>query len=93
MNGRGTVKCHSGSSRRQRLSAECGHDPRQILKVFRPAAAQQRTQQRMLKDLIHKVYDGSAGSLVLHALASQKASPEELAEIRRVLDELGESEK
>ena len=61
--------------------------------VFRPAAAQQRTQQRMLKDLIHKVYDGSAGSLVLHALASQKASPEELAEIRRVLDELGESEK
>ncbi len=61
--------------------------------VFRPAATQQRTQQRMLKDLIQKVYDGSAGSLVLQALASQKASPEELAEIRRVLDELGESEK
>lgn len=61
--------------------------------VFRPAATQQRTQQRMLKDLIHKVYDGSAGSLVLQALASQKASSEELAEIRRVLDELGESEK
>ncbi len=61
--------------------------------VFRPAATQQRTQQRMLTDLIQKVYDGSAGSLVLQALASQKASPEELAEIRRVLDELGESEK
>ncbi len=61
--------------------------------VFRPAATQQRTQQRMLKDLIHKVYDGSTGSLVLQALASQKASPEELAEIRRALDELGGSEK
>ncbi len=61
--------------------------------VFRPAATQKRTQQRMLKDLIHKVYDGSAGSLVLQALASRKASPEELAEIRRVLDELGGSEK
>ena len=61
--------------------------------VFRPAATQQRTQQRMLKDLIHKVYDDSAGSLVLQVLASQKASPEELAEIRRVLDELEESEK
>ena len=61
--------------------------------VFRPAATQRRTQQRMLKDLIHKVYDGSAGSLVLQALASQKASPEELAEIRRVLDELEEGEK
>ena len=56
--------------------------------VFRPAATQQRTQQQMLKDLIQKVYDGSAGSLVLQALASQKASPEELAEIRRSLNEL-----
>ena len=56
--------------------------------VFRPAATQQRTQQQMLKDLIQKVYDGSAGSLVLQALASQKASPKELAEIRQLLDQL-----
>ncbi len=56
--------------------------------VFRPADTQQRTQQRMLKDLIHKVYDGSAGSLMLQALSSQKASPEELAEIRKLLDKL-----
>ncbi len=56
--------------------------------VFRPAATQQRTQRQMLKDLIHKAYDGSAGSLVLQALASQKASAEELAEIRRLRDEL-----
>jgi predicted transcriptional regulator len=61
--------------------------------VFRPAATQERTQQRMLKELIQKVYDGSMGSLVLQALASQKATPEELAEIRRILDELGESEQ
>ena len=61
--------------------------------VFRPAATQQRTQQRMLKDLIHKAYDGSAGSLVLQALASEKASPEELAEIRRLLNELEGAEK
>ena len=57
--------------------------------VFRSAATQERTQQRMLKDLIQKDYDGSAGSLVLQALASQKASPQELAEIRRVLEDLG----
>jgi len=61
--------------------------------VFRPAATQQRTQQQMLKDLIQKVYDGSAGSLVLQALASQKASREELAEIRRLLNELEGGEK
>ncbi len=61
--------------------------------VFWPSATRQRTQQRILKDLIQKVYDGSAGSLVLQALASNKASPEELVEIRRVLDELGKGEK
>lgn len=58
--------------------------------VFRPAASQQRTQRRILGDLIQKVYDGSTGSLVLQALASRKASPEELREIRQMLDELEE---
>ena len=61
--------------------------------VFRPAASQKRTQQGMLRDLVNKVYDGSVGSLVLQALASQKASAEELAEIRRMLDDLGERGK
>ena len=56
--------------------------------VFRPAATQRRTQQRMLKDLVQKAYDGSVGSLVLQALALRKSSPEELAEIRRLLNEL-----
>jgi len=56
--------------------------------VYRPAATQQMTQRRILGDLIQKVYAGSAGSLVLQALSSQKASSEELAEIRRLLDEL-----
>ena len=56
--------------------------------VFRPAVSQQHTQQRMLRNLIQRVYDGSAGSLVLQALGSQKASPKELAEIRRLLTKL-----
>jgi predicted transcriptional regulator len=56
--------------------------------IFRPTASQVHTQQRMLKDLIQRVYDGSAGSLVLQALASRRASPEELSEIRRLLGEL-----
>jgi BlaI family penicillinase repressor len=56
--------------------------------VYRPVAPQKTTQQRMLRDLIQKAYDGSAGSLVLQALSSQKASKDELAEIRRLLDEL-----
>jgi predicted transcriptional regulator len=56
--------------------------------VYRPAASQAHTQKRILKDMIQRVYDGSAGSLVLQALASQKASSEELAKIRRLLSKL-----
>lgn len=56
--------------------------------VYRAASSQKVTQRKMLGDLIDKVYDGSAHSLVLQALASRKASQEELAEVRRMLDEL-----
>lgn len=56
--------------------------------VYRTAATRQHTQRRMLTDLIQRVYDGSAGALVLQALSAKRASPEELAEIRRLLDKL-----
>ena len=60
--------------------------------VYRAAKNQETTQRNMLRHLIQRVYDGSAGSLVMQALSSQRATPDELAEIRRLLDELeGES--
>lgn len=60
--------------------------------VYRPVAPQKTTQLKLLRDLIQKAYDGSAGSLVLQALASHRATPEELAEIRRLLDQLERSD-
>ena len=56
--------------------------------VFRAAASQKRTQSKLLKDLVQKAYDGSMGSLVMQALSSQKATRQELSEIRNLLDEL-----
>ena len=47
----------------------------------------------VLKDLVQKAYDGSFGSLVMQALSSQTSSPGELAEIRRLLDDLEEGAK
>ena len=55
---------------------------------FRAAMTQKRTQSKLLKDLVQKAYDGSMGSLVLQALSSKKATKEELAEIREMLDRL-----
>lgn len=56
--------------------------------VYRPAAPQQRTQKRMLGDLIEKVYDGSSAALMMHALSSKKATPEELQQIRDLLNQM-----
>ncbi|MBX3441817.1 MAG: BlaI/MecI/CopY family transcriptional regulator [Planctomyces sp.] len=56
--------------------------------VYRPAASRERTSRDMLKDLIDKVYEGSALSLVLQALSTGRATRAERDEIRRLLDQL-----
>lgn len=56
--------------------------------VYRPALTRTKTGKQMLDDLIEKVYDGSAMSLVLQALSSSKATKEELDEVRHVLDQM-----
>jgi predicted transcriptional regulator len=56
--------------------------------VYYPANSRQAIQRRLLRELIANAYAGSAGSLILQALSSQKASAEELAAIRRLLDDL-----
>ncbi len=56
--------------------------------VYRAAMSRESAGKRMLRELVEKVYDGAAMSLVLQALKSSKPSPEELAEVRRLLDEL-----
>ena len=56
--------------------------------VYRPALSREKTGKRMLDDLIEKVYNGSAMSLVLQALSSGKATKEELDEVRRLLDQM-----
>ncbi len=56
--------------------------------IYRAAKTRKSTQRRMLNDLISKVYDGSTASLIQQALSSKRTSKKELAEIRRLLDDL-----
>lgn len=58
--------------------------------IYKAAVTRNRTQKQMLNDLIQKAYDGSATSVVLQALSSKKASKEDMARIRELLDELEE---
>ena len=58
--------------------------------VYRAAITRKKAGKGMLHDLIDKVYEGSALSLVLQALSSGKATKAELSEVRRLLDRMEE---
>jgi len=54
--------------------------------VYTAALSEDQTQKQLVTDLLARAFDGSAAKLVLHALSSGKASAEELAEIRALID-------
>jgi predicted transcriptional regulator len=54
--------------------------------VYEAMRSEDQTQKQIVADLLERVFDGSAAKLVLQALATGKASPEELAEIQKLLD-------
>ncbi len=56
--------------------------------VYRAISSEEHTQLGLISDLMDKAFGGSAQKLVLRALSTHKSSPEELAEIRRLLDAL-----
>jgi predicted transcriptional regulator len=56
--------------------------------VYQATQSEEHAQRGLVRDLLDRVFEGSAQKLVLQALTAQKASPEELAEIRRLLDQL-----
>lgn len=56
--------------------------------LYKAALSRQKAGKKFLRDLIDKVYDGSAMSLVLQALSSGKASPQEIEEARKLLDQM-----
>jgi BlaI family transcriptional regulator, penicillinase repressor len=55
---------------------------------YSPRLGRADLQRRMVDDLVDRAFGGAAQKLVLHALGSHRASPEELAEIRRLLDSM-----
>src|SRR5215467_3443075 len=54
--------------------------------IYKAAYTEDQTQRHLVSDLMARAFDGSAAKLVLQALETGKASPEELEEIRRLLD-------
>ncbi len=61
-------------------------DERQRAHVYEAGRPREWTQRQLAGDLLLRAFGGSAKSLVLGALSARKASPEELAEIRKLLE-------
>lgn len=55
--------------------------------VFFPAVSEEATKRSFAQDMLKRVFDGSAAQLLLHALSIKRAKPEELDEIRRMIDQ------
>jgi predicted transcriptional regulator len=56
--------------------------------VYEPTLSEDETQQQLVTGLLKKAFGGSTSKLVMQALASRKASPGELTEIRRLIEQL-----
>ena len=53
------------------------------MQACRPA---DQTKRQLATDMLQRVFEGSASQLMMHALAGHHASPEEIEELRRILD-------
>ncbi len=56
--------------------------------VYRAVYQAEQTQRQLVRDLLRRAFGGSPGKLVVQALSEETVSPDDLAEIRRLLDEL-----
>jgi BlaI family transcriptional regulator, penicillinase repressor len=54
--------------------------------VYEAACPEEETQRQLTTDFLERVFDGSAAKLVMQALAAAQTTPEELAEIRKLVD-------
>jgi BlaI family penicillinase repressor len=61
-------------------------DERDRTHVYRARLSEELTQRQLVRDLLDRAFGGSAAKLVLQALATRRASADELHEIRGILD-------
>lgn len=55
--------------------------------VYRPARPRQQVLGAMVRDFVDRVFDGAAGSLVLHLTEDGRLSKEERARIKKIVED------
>ena len=56
--------------------------------IYEAAIEEEVVQDKMVKKLLDRVFKGSAEQLILRALSVKRSTPEELDEIRKIIDSL-----
>jgi len=81
-----TLQVMTGKGLVKRDVAEKAH-------IYEAAVDHEKTQREMVGDLVNRVFSGSAVGLMAGALSGKKTSPEELTELRHLLDQAEEDNK
>lgn len=55
--------------------------------VYEACLPAEKTKRQLAADTLERVFEGSASQLMLHALAGHRSSKQEIAELRRLLDD------
>ena len=55
--------------------------------VYEACQPAEETKRQLVGDVLHRVFEGSASELMIHALEGRRTSKKELEELRRLLDE------
>ncbi len=61
-------------------------DERERTHIYRARLSEDQTQRQLVRDLLDRAFGGSASKLVMQALATKRASADELRDIRNAID-------
>ena len=70
-----------------------GRDTNQRTHIYHALAKEKDTQKNLLDSFIEKTYRGSAMRLVLQALGREEASPQEIQELKDIIDKIEKKTK
>jgi predicted transcriptional regulator len=61
--------------------------------VYAASVGEEQTQKQLVKDLVDRAFGGSAEALVMRALNADATSPDDLREIRKLIDDYREKRR
>jgi len=61
--------------------------------IYTARLTQDQTQRQLVSDLMDRAFGGSAAALVMQALSAHPTTPEELAEIQRLIEQYRSTER